>query len=56
MDCISGWKNEVEAVTDFSLKLRGGFNPRSQNVAVSGSRATTGIIKRSQYWMEQNRP
>lgn len=42
------WKNEVEDVTDFSLKLHGSLssNPKSQNVAISGIR----VIKTSQFW------
>lgn len=49
MGRISQWKNEVEDIPDFALKLPGSPSPKSLNVAVSGSKVTADIIRRSQY-------
>lgn len=49
MGHISQWKNEVEGVPDFTLKLPGSSNPKPLDVAVSGSKVTADIIRGSQY-------
>ena len=50
MDYISQWEKDLEGVMDFALKSSLEVLILNLRVALSGSRVTADVIKRSQYW------